>query len=111
MKPLRAGAPRKTCGGRRVARGGTSVAGRDADLARCTIVGSRSCASPRLAVAVASARHRACGYRPRDRERLYRAETALYDDREDQFIVSNLNGALTAKDDNGFISRLGRTGA
>jgi sugar lactone lactonase YvrE len=38
-------------------------------------------------------------------------EAALYDERRNEFIVSNMNGPLTAKDDNGFISRLSADGS
>jgi len=43
-------------------------------------------------------------------EGLVAPEAALYDDRANEFVVSNMNGALTAKDDNGFISRLSTDG-
>jgi sugar lactone lactonase YvrE len=37
-------------------------------------------------------------------------ETALYDDAGDVYLVSNINGGLTASDDNGFISRVSPDG-
>jgi sugar lactone lactonase YvrE len=43
-------------------------------------------------------------------EGLIAPEAALYDERNNQFLVSNMNGPLTAKDDNGFISRLAADG-
>lgn len=38
-------------------------------------------------------------------------ESVLYDEAADVYLVSNINGAPTAKDDNGFISRVGPDGA
>lgn len=37
-------------------------------------------------------------------------ETALWDEKRDVYLVSNVNGPLTAKDDNGFISRVSPDG-
>jgi sugar lactone lactonase YvrE len=37
-------------------------------------------------------------------------ETALWDDQADVYLVSNINGPMTVKDDNGFISRISPSG-
>ncbi|NIP81802.1 MAG: hypothetical protein GWM90_22320, partial [Gemmatimonadetes bacterium] len=37
-------------------------------------------------------------------------ESVLHDDRADVYLVSNINGAPTERDDNGFISRVGPDG-
>lgn len=38
-------------------------------------------------------------------------ETVVWDEREDVYLVSNVNGKLTARDDNGFISRVAPDGS